>query len=57
MIELRPDPPRSIESIAGMALRISPLVASACTAAWGAALIAAFLANRHHDVAYLPVGS
>jgi len=37
-----------------MALRISPLVASACTAAWGAALITAFLANRHHDVAYLP---
>src|SRR5262245_13003718 len=37
-----------------MALRISPLVASACTAAWGVALIAAFLLNRHHDVAYLP---
>ena len=37
-----------------MALRISPLVASVCTAAWGVALIAAFLLNRHHDVAYLP---
>src|SRR5215510_7646553 len=37
-----------------MALRIGPLVASACTAAWGVTLIAAFLLNRHHDVAYLP---
>ena len=37
-----------------MALRIGSLVAYACTAAWGVALIAAFLLNRHHDLVYLP---
>src|SRR5262245_1712703 len=37
-----------------MELRISPLVASACTAGWGGALIAAFLLNPPPHVAYLP---
>src|SRR5712691_8366640 len=37
-----------------MAVRIGPIAASACTAAWGVALIAAFLLNRRYDLAYLP---
>src|SRR5262245_54069765 len=36
-----------------MALRTRP-AASACMALWGVALIAAFLLNRQHDLAYLP---
>ena len=36
-----------------MALRTGP-IAAACTALWGVALIAAFLLNRHYDLAYLP---
>ena len=37
-----------------MTLRTGPIAASACTALWGVALIAAFLLNRHYDLAYLP---
>jgi len=37
-----------------MALRTGPITASACTALWGVTLIAAFLLNRHYDLAYLP---
>jgi hypothetical protein len=37
-----------------MALRIGPIAASACTAAWGVALIAVFLLNRRYDAAHLP---